>query len=457
MGKPRFAIEQDSDSGRSTDLAAPGADDAALDITLGIDPAFLIADFVPAGARVLDLGATVPELHSLLPHGCAYMACGKSASREGVLPCDLEGGEFPADAASGADIVVLHQMIERVADADALAAHLRAAGCTVILSCAPTDLTADLAGDAARGANHRFGFYELTRLFDRHGFRIECSAPAGEGQMVMRLAPERKIKPVIGCRVAVLAEGDDFGARVGRELIASVLPGEASIDWFGFDQMKTVQPGYDLVVLGAGGALPPSVINDALLGFASCGRAAIGIFGTQYRELIPRAGIERLIDRLDVWYARHEADAMMYGRGRENVTHLGDWLIDRFPLARGTINEPLLIGANAGADADLAATIAFIQRHAGIFTTHPAAFLCALTAAETAAWCETPDSRLPGLPSGEFRSLLIDVFGRSFPEKDFFLVDRDAVMRYKARVRANVVAMREKIAALIEAKARAAA
>jgi hypothetical protein len=147
----------------------------------------------------------------------------------------------------------------------------------------------------------------------------------------------------------------------------------------------------------------------------------------------------------------------MYGRGRDNVTHLGDWLIDRFPLAQGTVNEPLLIGANAGAETARAATIAFIQRHAGIFTPHPAAVLCALAAAETAAWCETPDSRLPGLPSGEFRSLLIDVFGRSFPEKDFFLIDRDAVMRYKARVRANVTAMRETIAGLIEAKARAAA
>lgn len=453
MGKPRFANEQDSDSDRSLDLAVPTADDAALDITLGIPPAFLIADFVPAGARVLDLGAKLPELHSLLPYGCAYMACGKAASREGVLPCDVEGGEFPVEAASGADIVVLHQMIERVADADALAAHLHEAGCTVILSCAPRDL----ADGAPHGTNTGFGFYELTRLFDRHGFRIECSAPAGEGQMVMRIAPERKVAPVAGCRVAVLAEGDDFSARVGREMVASVLPGEASVDWFTFDQIRTVQPGYDLVVLGAGGALSPTVVDDSLLGFAACGRTSIGIFGTQFRELIPRAGIERLIDRLDVWYARHESDVMMYGRGRENVMHLGDWLIDRFPLAQGTINEPLLIGANAGADNDLASTIAFIQRHAGIFTTHPAAFLCALAAAETAAYCETPDSRLPGLPSGEFRSLLIDVFGRSFPEKDFFLVDRDAVMRYKARVRANVVAMRDNIAGLLAAKARAAA
>lgn len=447
MGKPNFAIEPDSDSDRSFGLPAPESDANVL------PPAVLIADFVPAGARVLDLGATVPELHRLLPHGCAYMACGKSATAEGVLPCDIEGGEFPAAAASGADIVVLHDMIERVADADALAAHLRETGCTVILSCAPTDL----AGDAARGANSRFGFYELTRLFDRHGFRIECSTPAGEGRMVMRIAPERKVLPVIAARVAVLVEGDDFSARVGRELVASVLPGEASIDWFTFDQIRKVQPGYDLVVLGTGGALSPTVVNDSLIGFASCGRASIGVFGTQFRELIPRAGIERLIDRLDVWYARHESDAMMYGRGRENVTHLGDWLIDRFPLAHGTVNEPLLIGGNVGADSDLATTIAFIQRHAGIFTTQPAALLCALAAAETAAWCEAPDSRLPGLASGDFRSLLIDVFGRSFPEKDFFLVDRDAVMRYKSRVRANIEDVRAKIAGLLAAKARAAA
>ncbi|MGE0564276.1 MAG: hypothetical protein AB7O50_07140 [Pseudolabrys sp.] len=445
MGKPNFAIEQDSESGLA------GADE---NFAQEFAPASLIADFVPAGARVLDLGASVPDLDRLLPHGCAYMACGKAASREGTLACDLEGGEFPAEAASGADIVVMHGLLERVADADALVAHLHEADCTVILSCAPSDLA---SADGRRGSNSRMGFYELTRLFDRHGFRIECSAPTGDGRMVMRIAAERKVVPVIGCRVAVLSEGGDFGARVGRDLVASVLPGEAKIDWFTFETMNDVQPGYDLVVLGTGGGFAPTVIDDRLMQFAGCGRASIGIFGTQFRELIPRAGIERLIDRLDHWYARHEADVLMYGRGRDSVTHLGDWLIERFPLAQGTINEPLLIGGNAGTDKDLAQTVAFIQRYASIFTTQPAALLCALAAAETAAYCEAPDSRLPGLASGEFRSLLIDMFGRSFPEKDFFLVDRDAVMRYKARVHDNVAAMREKIAGLIAAKARAAA
>jgi hypothetical protein len=40
--------------------------------------------------------------------------------------------------------------------------------------------------------------------------------------------------------------------------------------------------------------------------------------------------------------------------------------------------------------------------------------------------------------SGKFRSMLIDIFGRNYPEKAFFAVDRDAVTRYKARVHANV-------------------
>ena len=45
--------------------------------------------------------------------------------------------------------------------------------------------------------------------------------------------------------------------------------------------------------------------------------------------------------------------------------------------------------------------------------------------------------------------MLIDIFGRSFPERDFFLVDRDAVARYKARVHRNVSALRERIDATL--------
>ena len=39
-------------------------------------------------------------------------------------------------------------------------------------------------------------FYDLALLFDRYGFRIECTAPVGTGQVLMRLTPTERLKPV---------------------------------------------------------------------------------------------------------------------------------------------------------------------------------------------------------------------------------------------------------------------
>lgn len=430
MGNPKLAITTDSAATRRA------ADRDALTLAL--------VQFVPAGARVLDLGAAVPDLRRLLPHGCAYMSCGKLADVAGVLPCDLEAGEFPADAASGADIIVMADLIERVADVDALFAHLKAAGRTVLVGCSPAETD---ASPRKRGNNRRFGYYELARLFDRHGFRAECTVPLGDGRVVTRIAPDNKILPLATYRIAVLAGSASFGDRVGRAVLQSVVPGEAIIE-----DLATAPHDagpYDLVVLGVGGSLTPADINDDLFDALSRGRSAIGIFGTQFRELIPRAAMDRLIARLDIWYARHDADLMMYGRDHANAIYLGDWLIDHFPLAEAGEDDSLIVGLNAGEDCDLARTVAQIQRHKRVYATQTAALLCALTSAETAAYSEPADGRLPGLASGEFHSLLVDVFGRGFPEKDFFLVERDAVARYRARVRAGLAVMRQRIAALL--------
>ena len=58
--------------------------------------------------------------------------------------------------------------------------------------------------------------------------------------------------------------------------------------------------------------------------------------------------------------------------------------------------------------------------------------------AELVAYAEQPSKQMPDIVSSKFRSMLIDIFGRSYPEKKFFIVDRDAVARYKARVHHNV-------------------
>ena len=56
---------------------------------------------------------------------------------------------------------------------------------------------------------------------------------------------------------------------------------------------------------------------------------------------------------------------------------------------------------------------------------------------------------MPGMVSGKFRSMLIDVFGRTFPEKNFFLVDREAVAGYKTRVHDNIGKVGAQIGAML--------
>jgi len=207
-----------------------------------------------------------------------------------------------------------------------------------------------------------------------------------------------------------------------------------------FGALHEARAHYDLVVLGTGGSLYRPLLAEEVLDLVGRSRAAIGIFGTQYRGLIPRAGLQRLIDRLDCWFARYQDDALLYGRGRNNVDHLGDWLIDFFPLTEASDAEALAIGVEAEAPA-----IEEIQRHKRVFSAQAAPLLCALTAAETAGYADVPSSAAPGIASGTFRSMLIDIFGRSYPERQFFLVDREAVSRYKAGVHRNVATLRRRI------------
>jgi hypothetical protein len=140
---------------------------------------------------------------------------------------------------------------------------------------------------------------------------------------------------------------------------------------------------------------------------------------------------------------------LLYGRGRNNVVHVGDWLIDQFPMTRGTEDNPLQIVGELQEGHALDRAIQVIQRHKAVFSTRLQPLLCALTAAELVAYAEQPLPQMPSIVSGKFRSMLIDVFGRSYPERQFFPVDRDAVTRYKARIHRNVAKVGERIDAVL--------
>ncbi|MFI4971731.1 MAG: hypothetical protein ACHP7H_03545 [Hyphomicrobiales bacterium] len=427
-------------------LALETTPDVAPGVTLATDArAELAAQFIPAGSRVLDLsGATT--LQRLLPSGCSY---------QGIVN-DFNAGDFPTKVAGNSDIIVMLGTLERIADVENLFTHLRFCKQDVILSYRATDLAG--GGDRAGFAN-ALSFYDLALLFDRYGFRIECTAPIDAGQVLMRLTPTERLKPVAACSVAVISDNDigTFGGRLGCQMINALLPGEADVHHLGFGTLHEARDKYDLVILGTGGGMFLPLLGDDVLDIVSRGKAAIGIFGTQYRELIPRVGLERLIDRLDTWFARYEDDVLMYGRGRGNVVHLGDWLIDQFPMNTSTLDEPLQIVEETRPDHALDRAIQVIQCHRQVYSARLHPLLCALTAAELVAYAEQPSEQMPGIVAGEFRSLLIDIFGRSYPEKQFFMVDRDAVRRYKARVHRNVARVAERIDAILRNVAVAAA
>jgi hypothetical protein len=238
-------------------------------------------------------------------------------------------------------------------------------------------------------------------------------------------------------------------------LINAVLPGECRVHHLTAGMLDQAQRNYDLVILGAGNGLFPPLLGDAVLDVISRAKAAIGIFGTQGRELIARPAFDRILDRLDTWFARYEDDVLIYGRGRNNVVHAGDWLIDQFPLARATNDEPLVINGDLGPEFALDRAISTIQQHRQVYSTVPVALLCALTSADLAAYAEMP-AQQPDLSAGQFRSMLIDVFGRSWPQQKFFLVDRDAVIRYKTHVHQNVSKIAARIGAILRNAAVAA-
>ncbi len=409
------------------------------------DPrAELAAQFIPAGARVLDLGAS-PALRTLLPNGCSYVGAGQTGKKRRV---DLSIDEFPTEAATRADVIVMLGVLERVKEIESLFTHLRFCKRDILLSCYPTDLAKD--GARTRGLVNRMSLCDLALLFDRFGFRIESTAPVDESQMLMRLTPAERLAPVASRTVAVISRDDtiDLAARLGRQLINAILPGECRVHHLTPRMLDQAQQNYDLVILGAGSSLFPPLLGDGVIDIISRAKSAIGIFGTQGRELIARPAFDRVLERLDTWFARYEDDVLTFGRGRNNVVHAGDWLIDQFPLARATNDEPLVINGDLGAEFALDRAISTIQQHRQVYSTVPVALLCALTSADLAAYAEMP-AQQPDLSTGQFRSMLIDIFGRTWPQQKFFLVDRDAVIRYKTRVHQNVAKIGGRIGAIL--------
>jgi hypothetical protein len=127
---------------------------------------------------------------------------------------------------------------------------------------------------------------------------------------------------------------------------------------------------------------------------------------------------------------------------------LGDCLISQFPLTTPALNETLKIGDEVWEERGLDRTISHIQQYKKVHSTRLHPLLCALTSAEEGAYVEQRESGTHEI-SGKFGAMLYDVFGRRFPEGQWWSVEQAAVQRYKHQVQMNLVALQEQIQRLL--------
>ncbi|HEY3947979.1 tetratricopeptide repeat protein [Phenylobacterium sp.] len=238
----------------------------------------------------------------------------------------------------------------------------------------------------------------------------------------------------------------NFGDRLGPQLLNGLLPPNARVTHLHHKPWDAPPEGApDLLIVGAGGSLFTQLLTPELLALVERAPQAIGLFGTQYRENLDRAALDRLLGGLSAWWARYEEDALLYGQGRTNVRHMGDFLVDAFPMSRWTIDAELEVGAEVAGNAPLDRMIERIQAYRRVRSGRMHPLLCALTSADQAAYAEQYEDA-GGVASGKFRSMLVDIFGAEQPAGALWDVDRAAVGAYKAKVRANLAELRADLA-----------
>ena len=408
----------------------------------------LAGDFIPSGATVLDLGCGAMALEGYLPFGCQYLPCDVVRRDPRTVLCDFN--EQPIPPAPGATHITCLGVLEYLRDVPAFLRQLRTFQKPVVLSYCPTEFTAHLDRKGLGWVNH-LSLRDLAGELGAAGFFLQSSLRADHNQVLIRAVPnETRLRKKSRVLVLSYNNAGNFGDRLGFHLINSVLPAHTEVHFAHFHPWDVPAGDFDLLVLGIGNSIFQPLLTDELLTLVRKVPRSVGIFGTQYRDSVDRGRMSALLDALSVWFARYEEDLLLYGRGRANAIHLGDWLISAFPMAQWKRDETLHVGAEIWNDLPLDRTIQRVQEYRNVVSQRLHPLLCALTSAERVAYAEQREDG-SGQNSGKFRSLLVDIFGRTWPESSVFTFDREQVAAYRAKVLRVMAAMPSFFAGVLEA------
>jgi hypothetical protein len=135
----------------------------------------LLAEWIPAGACVLEFGAGRQTLKDHLPPTCEYTASDIIARNSQTLVYDLN--QRPLAPIPAKDVAVFSGVFEYVWDLEAVAAHLSKSFPMVIASYAATDVkeNAAVVWRRSRGWVSDFSAEEFQAIFRNHGYQVTAN------------------------------------------------------------------------------------------------------------------------------------------------------------------------------------------------------------------------------------------------------------------------------------------
>lgn len=419
-----------------------------------------VSRFIPSGSTVFDIGCGAMHLEKHLPWQVAYQPCDLYSRDDRTIVIDLNQQQFPD--VSKADLLVFISVIEYLSDPIFIIQKIKESNKAALIIYPINPLT-DSRSESEPAYPKHLTESMWQNYLKEYGLYIYHQERIGNDEVLFYIKPVEVFDDVrpdsyrhIDAKKKVLVLSyyniGNFGDRIGYHMINQVLPPQVNVS-FGHFMPWTVPDGeYDLVIIGFGNSLYRPMCTDALLNLVKDSKHAIGIFGTQFRKSLDTDYVNRLINELDVWFARFLEDKRLYGKNNEKVIHFGDWFTRAFPLSSPTIlDAPLKLGKEVFYEIPLDRMIQHILKYAYVSSPGIHPLLCAFSGAKEVSYREVKDrtGKLGGEKTGKFRSMFIDIFGRQIMEGEIFKVERDKLIQYRMFVDNNVIKLRNAIIRLL--------
>jgi hypothetical protein len=148
-----------------------------------------LADYIPSGCSVIDMGSGAQTLRKHLKPGCRYQPCDLIQSTPDCLLCDFNRGRYP-DTREVFDFVVCSGVFEYMRSPSDFLRRISRYGKTILMTFCPwSGHKRDVLGRISKGWVNHLTMDALGALFTSTGLEYEIVG-RWRGQLIYRISAE---------------------------------------------------------------------------------------------------------------------------------------------------------------------------------------------------------------------------------------------------------------------------